>query len=66
MEFKRFYLYELARQGYGNIGNNTYRFELPNGAEYAIFNNGSTQTGDLKIPDVNMIYSNGQWSKYSE
>lgn len=48
------------------IGNNTYRFELPNGAEYAIFNNGSAQTGDLKIPDVNMIYSNGQWSKYSK
>lgn len=43
-----------------SIGNNTYRFELPNGAEYAIFNNGSTQTDDLKIPDVNMIYSNGQ------
>lgn len=39
-----------------SIGNNTYRFELPNGAEYAIFNNGSAQTGDLKIPDVNMIY----------
>ena len=36
-----------------SIGNNTYRFELPNGAEYAIFNNGSAQTGDLKIPDVN-------------
>lgn len=49
-----------------SIGNNTYRFELPNGAEYAIFNNGSTQTDDLKIPDVNMIYSNGQWSKYSK
>ena len=49
-----------------SIGNNTYRFELPNGAEYAIFNNGSTKTDDLKIPDVNMIYSNGQWSKYSE
>ena len=48
-----------------SIGNNTYRFELPNGAEYAIFNNGSAQTGDLKIPDVNMIYSSGQWSKYS-
>lgn len=49
-----------------SIGNNTYRFELPNGAEYAIFNNGSAQTCDLKIPDVNMIYSNGQWSKYSK
>lgn len=49
-----------------SIGNNTYRFELPDGAEYAIFNNGSAQTGDLKIPDVNMIYSNGQWSKYSK
>lgn len=49
-----------------SIGNNTYRFELPNGAEYAIFNNGSAQTGDLKISDVNMIYSNGQWSKYSK
>ena len=49
-----------------SIGNNTYRFELPNGADYAIFNNGSAQTGDLKIPDVNMIYSNGQWSKYSK
>ena len=44
-----------------SIGNNTYRFELPNGAEYAIFNNGSAQTGDLKIPDVNMIYSNGSF-----
>ena len=49
-----------------SIGNNTYRFELPDGVDYAIFNDGSTQTGDLKIPDVNMIYSNGQWSKYSE
>lgn len=49
-----------------SIGNNTYRFELPNGAEYAIFNNDSTQTDDLIIPDVNMIYSNGQWSKYSK
>lgn len=49
-----------------SIGNNTYRFELPDGAEYAIFNNGSAQTGDLKIPDVNMIYSNGSWSKYSD
>lgn len=66
MEFKRFDLYELARTAMESIGNNTYRFELPNGAEYAIFNNGSTQTGDLKIPDVNMIYSNGQWSKYSK
>jgi len=44
-----------------SIGNNTYRFELPDGVDYAIFND-----GDLKIPDVNMIYSNGQWSKYSE
>ena len=49
-----------------SIGNNTYRFELPDGVDYAIFNDGSTQTCDLKIPDVNMIYSNGQWSKYSE
>ena len=49
-----------------SIGNNTYRFELPDGVDYAIFNDGSTQTDDLKIPDVNMIYSNGQWSKYSE
>ena len=49
-----------------SIGNNTYRFELPNGADYAIFNNGSTHTGELKIPDVNMIYSNAQWSKYSK
>ena len=40
-----------------SIGNNTYRFELPNGAEYAIFNNGSAQTGELKnSPIVNMIY----------
>lgn len=43
-----------------SIGNNTYRFELPDGVDYAIFNDGSKQTGDLKIPDVNMIYSNGQ------
>ena len=49
-----------------SIGNNTYRFELPNGAEYAIFNNGSAQTGDLKIPDVYMNNANGQWSKYSK
>lgn len=47
------------------IGNNTYRMELPEGAEYIIFNNSSSQTGDLKIPDVNMIYLNGSWSKYT-
>ncbi len=53
-------------QAMESIGNNTYRFELPDGVEYAIFNNGSTQTSDLKIPGANMIYSNGQWSSYSE
>lgn len=52
-------------QSMEEIGNNTYRMELPDGVEYIIFNNGSSQTGDLKIPDVNMIYSNGSWSKYT-
>lgn len=52
-------------QSMEEIGNNTYRIELPDGVEYIIFNNGSSQTGDLKIPDVNMIYSNGSWSKYT-
>ena len=49
-----------------SVGNNTYRVEVPSGAQYIIFNNGSAQTGDLTIPAMNYIYNNGSWSPYSD
>lgn len=48
-----------------SVGNNVYSIEVPSDAEYIIFNNGSTQTGDLKLEGFNKIYSNGTWSNYN-
>ena len=38
---------------------------MPDGAEYVIFNNGDSQTDDLRLADGNKIYSNGSWQSYS-
>lgn len=38
---------------------------MPDGAKYVIFNNGDSQTDDLRIADGNKIYSNGSWQNYS-
>ena len=47
-------------------GENIFSFDLPDGVEYVIFNNGSTQTGDLTLPaDQNLYsYASGQWSTH--
>ena len=43
-----------------------YSYDLPDGVMYVIFNNGSTQTGDLVLPaDKNLYnYSSNTWSQY--
>ena len=43
-----------------------YSYDLPDGVEFVIFNNGSTQTSDLPLPsDKNMyIYASGTWSHH--
>ena len=43
-----------------------YSYDLPEGVSYVIFNNGSTQTSDLTLPqDQNLYsYSTGSWSQY--
>lgn len=46
-------------------GNNIFDIEVPDGAEYVIFNNGDSQTDDLRLADGNKIYSNGSWQSYS-
>lgn len=48
-----------------NMGNSVYRIEVPSGATKIIFNNGSSQTADITIQSMNMIYKNGSWSAYS-
>lgn len=39
-----------------NMGNSVYRIEVPSGATKIIFNNGSSQTADITIQSMNMIY----------
>ena len=43
-----------------------YSYDLPDGVTYVIFNNGSTQTADLPLPqDKNLYhYSNGTWTQF--
>lgn len=43
-----------------------YTADLPEGVTYVIFNNGSSQTGDLTLPaDQNLYhYDTGKWSQY--
>lgn len=36
-------------------GNNIFDIEVPDGAKYVIFNNGDSQTDDLRIADGNKI-----------
>ena len=49
-----------------NVGNNTYRVEVPSEATYIIFNDGgNNKTGDLTISGYNKIYDNGSWSDYN-
>lgn len=47
-----------------NIGNNVYRIEVPSAAQYIIFNDGNSQTDNIKLQGMNMIYNNGTWSAY--
>ena len=51
-----------------HIGNGVFRTEVPDGATWVIFNNGSSgagnQTDDLKIEGYNKIYDNG-WQPYN-
>lgn len=47
-------------------GNGVYGLEISEDAEYIIFNNGNgSQTGDITIEGLNMIYNNASWSKYN-
>ena len=43
-----------------------YSYDLPDGVDYVIFNNGSTQTGDLTLPDDRNLYhyNSATWSQY--
>ncbi|MCQ2514876.1 MAG: starch-binding protein, partial [Ruminococcus sp.] len=44
-----------------------YGVEIPDDAQYVIFNNGaSNQTDDITIPARGMLYSGGKWVNYTE
>lgn len=51
------------------LGNNVFRAEVPEGATWVIFNNGSggngNQTNDTKIEGYNKILDMGVWSDYN-
>lgn len=49
-----------------HLSGDLYYAEVPDGATMVIFNGGSWryQTGDLKIPEGNMLYESGKWSSY--
>lgn len=48
-----------------SIGDSVYRIELPETAEYIIFNNGGgDQTSDITLEGFGKIYNNGSWSSY--
>ena len=49
-----------------NEGNGVYSIEVPEGAQYIIFNNGQAQTDDLTLQGANKIYDNGTWSDYTK
>ena len=53
-----------------HVSGNIFSYVLPHDAVNVIFNNGSTQTADLLIPDLlqkNMYdYASGTWKQYSE
>ena len=47
-----------------SVSGTLWEYELPSGVQYVIFNNGSSQTSDLPLPqDKNLYhYGSGQWS----
>ena len=50
------------------VEDNIYSIVVPAGMKYIIFNNGSTQTGDIPLPTDNKnmyTYSTSSWSTYS-
>ena len=49
------------------VEGNIYSFTLPADAEYVIFNDGTTQTDDLTIPEDKNLYSyaTGNWTDYA-
>ncbi len=47
-----------------NCGNNIYRIEIPAEAQYIIFNNGSSQTSDIRLEGINKIYNGAHWETY--
>ncbi len=48
-----------------DAGNGVYAIDIPEEADYIIFNNGDgSQTGDLTLEGLNKIYNNGSWSDY--
>lgn len=44
-----------------HLGNDIYGFTIPNGAEYVIFTDGSSQTDDITLDGLNKVYLNGKW-----
>ena len=49
-----------------SVGNGVYAIEVPEEAEYVIFNNGNgSQTGDLTLEGMYKIYNNGSWLIYN-
>ena len=48
-----------------NEGDGVYSIEVPEDAQYIIFNNGSSQTDDLTLQGADKIYENGVWSDYN-
>lgn len=48
-----------------SIDDSVYRIELPETAEFVIFNNGGgDQTSDITLEGFGKIYNNGSWSSY--
>ena len=45
-------------------GDGVYSIEVPEDAQYIIFNNGIAQTDDLVLQGANKIFDNGTWSDY--
>ena len=44
-----------------HLGNQIYGFTIPEGAEFVIFTDGSSQTDDITLDGLNKVYLNGKW-----
>ena len=44
-----------------NLGNDIFGYTLPEGVEYVIFTDGSSQTDDITLDGLNKVYLNGKW-----